>query len=140
MLFTSTAYAQDAAAAMGESSSLAGLLPVIIMIALFYVLLIRPQQKKLKNHKNMVDALQRGDKVITAGGIYGKVAKVEDTTLMVEIADEVKIKLDKNSIATVIDGAAAAAEDSAGKEKPSKKAKKTAEKDTSKLPAKAAND
>ena len=68
-----------------------------------YFLLIRPQQKKLKEHKAMIDALRRGDQVVTGGGIVGKVSKVqEDGTVEVEIAEGVKVKVQRHTIATVL--------------------------------------
>lgn len=133
MLLTSTAYAQDLGAAPTEATPLSGLLPVIIMIVLFYFLLIRPQQKKIKDHKKMVEALRRGDKIITAGGIFGSIARVDDDALLVEIADDTKIKIDKGSVSTVLTRSEPA--DTAEKPKKEKKTDKTAAKKP-----KAAND
>lgn len=76
--------------------------PLILIFAIMYFLLIRPQQKKVKEHQAMVAALRRGDTVITQGGVIGKVVKVkEDNELEVEIADGVKIRVVQNTIATV---------------------------------------
>ncbi|MDE2647645.1 MAG: preprotein translocase subunit YajC [Paracoccaceae bacterium] len=77
--------------------------PLILIFAIMYFLLIRPQQKKAKEHTNMVSNLRRGDNIITQGGIVGKVAKVkEDGEIEVEIADGVKVRVIKSTVATVI--------------------------------------
>ena len=77
--------------------------PLILIFGIMYFLLIRPQQKKLKEHQAMVAALRRGDQVVTQGGIIGKVVKVrEDGELEVEIADGVKVRVIQSTIATVI--------------------------------------
>ncbi|KIN60605.1 Preprotein translocase, YajC subunit [Sulfitobacter noctilucae] len=78
-------------------------IPLILIFAIMYFLLIRPQQKKVKEHAAMVAALRRGDQVVTQGGIIGKVVKVkEDGELEVEIADGVKIRVIQSTIATVV--------------------------------------
>ena len=78
-------------------------LPLILIFAIMYFLLIRPQQKKVKEHQAMVAALRRGDKVITQGGLIGKVVKVmDDNEVEVELAENVKVRVVKNTIATVI--------------------------------------
>ena len=100
-MLISPAYAQDAAA-VGGFGQLGSFLPLILIFVVFYFLLIRPQQKKMKQHRAMVEAVRRGDKVVTAGGIYGKISKViSDTELEVEIAEGVKIKVQRH---TVTDG------------------------------------
>jgi len=77
--------------------------PLILIFGIMYFLLIRPQQKKLKDHQAMVKALRRGDQVVTQGGIIGKVVKVrEDGELDVEIADGVKVRVIQSTIATVM--------------------------------------
>ncbi|MGY9034266.1 MAG: preprotein translocase subunit YajC [Rhodobacterales bacterium] len=77
--------------------------PLILIFAIMYFLLIRPQQKKAKEHTNMVSNLRRGDNIITQGGIVGKVAKVkEDGEIEVEIAEGVKVRVIKSTVATVI--------------------------------------
>jgi len=103
MLLTSVAYAQEAGAAeVPDPSPFAGILPIVLMVVLFYFLLVRPQQKKMGEHKKMISALRRGDKIVTSGGIYGSVSKVEDDVLHVEIAPDVKVKLDKNMVSLVL--------------------------------------
>ena len=98
-----SAQAQEAAAAAaGEPSIISGILPLILMLGVFYFLLIRPQQKKLSEHKKMVSALRRGDKIVTSGGLYGTIAKVSDDELQVDIAENTRVKLEKNSVAVVL--------------------------------------
>ncbi|WP_372993543.1 preprotein translocase subunit YajC [Sulfitobacter sp.] len=77
--------------------------PLILIFAIMYFLLIRPQQKKVKEHKAMVDGLKRGDQVVTQGGLIGKVVKVKDDgELEVELADNVKVRVVQSTIATVV--------------------------------------
>jgi preprotein translocase subunit YajC len=76
--------------------------PFIILIVMFYFLLIRPQQKRAKEHKALIDSLKSGDKILTSGGIYGVVTNVKDKVVTVRIAENVKIELDKASVASVI--------------------------------------
>ncbi len=99
-MFATPAYAQAAGGAMGAFTSF---MPLILIFAIMYFLLIRPQQKKLKEHKAMVEGLRRGDQVLTQGGIVGKVVKVaEDGIIEVEIAEGVKVKVIKHTIAQVM--------------------------------------
>jgi preprotein translocase subunit YajC len=77
------------------------LLPFAFIFVIFYFLLIRPQQKRQKEHQNLLSNLKTGDKVITSSGIHGLIANVKDTTFLVKIADNVKIEVDKNAIASV---------------------------------------
>ena len=99
-MFATPAFAQDAA---GSASAFASFIPLILIFAIMYFLLIRPQQKKMKEHKAMVEALRRGDQVLTQGGIVGKVTKVqEDGTIEVEIAEGVKVKVLRHTIAQVM--------------------------------------
>ena len=90
------AYAQEATSSAG--SGLIGMLPIVLIFVVFYFLLIRPQQKRAKMHKEMLGKVEKGDNVITTGGIYGRVTSVGDDSIMVEIADNVKIKLAKDAI------------------------------------------
>ncbi len=99
MLIT-PAYAQ---AAGGAGGAITSFIPLILIFAIMYFLLIRPQQKKLKDHKAMVDAVRRGDQVVTQGGILGKVTKVkDDNEIEVEIASGVKVRVVKSTISQVI--------------------------------------
>jgi len=80
----------------------AGLLPMVIIFVLFYFMLIRPQMKRAKEHKQMVDALQVGDEVVTGGGVLGKVTKVADAYVTLEIAKDTRIVVQRPSIQTVL--------------------------------------
>ncbi len=80
------------------------LLPLVLIFVVFYFLLIRPQQKKAKAHREMVSQVRRGDKILTGGGIYGKVIKVvDDHSVQVEISDGVKVQVARPTITTVVD-------------------------------------
>ncbi|QPH54347.1 preprotein translocase subunit YajC [Pontivivens ytuae] len=99
-MIVTPAYAQ---AAGGAGSGLASFLPIILIFAIMYFLLIRPQQKRMKEHRNMVEALRRGDQVVTQGGLIGKVVKVkEDNEVEVELAEGVKVRVVKNTVAQVL--------------------------------------
>lgn len=101
-MFVSPAYAQ-AAGGGSMMSGMNGILPIILIFAIMYFLMIRPQQKKMKEHQAMVEALRRGDQVVTQGGILGKVTKVkEDGEVEVEIAPDVKVRVLKHTITQVI--------------------------------------
>ncbi len=106
-MFISDAFAQTAGA--GEPSAIMQFLPFILIIAVFYFLMIRPQQKRMKEHKAMVSGLRRGDNVVTAGGIVAKVSKViDDNEVELEIASGVKVKVIRSTISTVVGNAAPA--------------------------------
>ncbi|CUH81496.1 preprotein translocase subunit YajC [Tritonibacter multivorans] len=86
-----------------DGNAIAQFIPLILIFGIMYFLLIRPQQKKMKEHQNMVEALRRGDQVVTQGGMIGKVAKVkEDGEVEVEIAEGVKVRVVKSTIAQVL--------------------------------------
>lgn len=89
------------AGAGGGMAAFQQIIPLVFMFAIFYFLLIRPQQKKAKEHKALLDALKKGDNVITAGGVHGKVTSVDDTIVTLEIATGVNIKITKSYIASV---------------------------------------
>jgi preprotein translocase subunit YajC len=95
------AFAMAGNAAQGQQGGYEGIIMLVAMFAIFYFLLIRPQQKRAKQHKELVTNLQAGDQVVTAGGIHGKIASVEDTTITVEVATGVKVKLNRSSITEV---------------------------------------
>lgn len=98
-MFVTPAYAQ---AAGGAGGAFASFLPLILIFLIMYFLLIRPQQKKVKEHQAMVEALRRGDQIVTAGGIVGKVTKVrDDGEVDVEVAQGVTIRVVKHTISTV---------------------------------------
>lgn len=99
-MFVSPAYAQ---AVGGGSSAILQFVPLIAIFAIMYFLMIRPQQKKAKEHQAMINAVRRGDQVVTAGGLLGKVSKVkEDGELEVEISEGVKVRVLKGTLANVI--------------------------------------
>lgn len=101
MFFVTPAYAQAAGA--GAASAITSFVPLILIFGIMYFLLIRPQQKKLKEHKAMVEALRRGDQVLSQGGILGKVVKVNDDGILdVEIAEGVKVKMPRSAITQVM--------------------------------------
>ena len=101
MFFVQPAYAQSAGGAGGSMAS--SLLMMVLIFGIFYFLMIRPQQKKLKEHRAMVDALRRGDQVVTQGGIIGKVAKVkDDNEVEVEIAADTKVRVVRSTIVQVL--------------------------------------
>jgi preprotein translocase subunit YajC len=85
----------------GSGSVFASLLPLILIFVVFYFLLIRPQQKRAKEHRAMLSALKKGDKVITSGGVYGVIENVGTNTVTVKIAENTKVKFGKSYIATV---------------------------------------
>ena len=92
-------YAQAAPSAFDALNSL--IVPTVLIIGIMYFLMIRPQQKRLKEHRDMVASIRRGDTVVTSGGIIGKVAKVDENELQVEIADGVKIKVVRSTVSEV---------------------------------------
>lgn len=96
-MFVSTAFAQDAS---GGGGALIQILPLVLIFVVFYFLLIRPQQKKAREHREMVAALKRGDRVVTGGGLHATVARVEDdATVILEIAPNVRVKARRATIA-----------------------------------------
>ncbi|MFD1623217.1 preprotein translocase subunit YajC [Azospirillum griseum] len=101
-MFVSTAYAQTAAPAAG-GDMIVQFLPLILIFVVFYFLLIRPQQKKMKEHKAMLSAIRRGDRVVTGGGIIGVVTKVgADDEVSVEIAENVRVRCLRSTINLVL--------------------------------------
>jgi preprotein translocase subunit YajC len=101
-MFATPAYAQ---AAGGGAAAFGSFIPLILIFAIMYFLLIRPQQKKVKEHQAMVAALRRGDQVVTQGGLIGKVTRVKEddqNEIEVEVADGVKVRVVRNTIAQVL--------------------------------------
>ena len=84
------------------SGGIAGFLPIIILFVIFYFLLIRPQQKKAKEHREMISDLKKGTRIITSGGIYGTIISIDDSTIGLEIAEKVKIKITRGNVAAVV--------------------------------------
>lgn len=108
-IFTATmAFAQDGGETGGLSALMGPIPMLIIMGAVFYFLLIRPQQKKSKELKNMLAGLRKGDEVVTRGGIYGKITGISENTVVLEIAPQVRIKLHRPSVSTLITPGASA--------------------------------
>ena len=103
-MFISTAWAQGACAGGGGFlGGLEGLLPIVLIFVVFYFLLIRPQQKRAKQHREMLASIRRGDRVITGGGLYGTVTKVvSDAEVVVQIAEAVKVRVARGTIAEVV--------------------------------------
>ena len=102
-MFISTAWAQTGAGDAGAGGMLSAFLPLILIFVIFYFLLIRPQQKRQKQHQNKLQAIRRGDKVLTGGGVFGTVSKVvDDNELQVEIAEGVKVRVARSMVADVI--------------------------------------
>ena len=89
----------EAAAASAGPSAIVSLLPLILLFVIFYFLLIRPQQKKVKEHKNMLGMIQKGDTTVTTGGIHGRITSVGEETVTMEVADNVRIKVSKEAVA-----------------------------------------
>lgn len=97
------AFAMGQAGGQGGQAGggLAGFLPIIILFVIFYFLLIRPQQKKAKEHREMIAALKKGDRIITSGGIYGTIVNLDETKIGLEIAEKVKIKITRGNVAAL---------------------------------------
>ena len=100
-MFVTPAYAQAAAPA-GGVSSIASFLPLVLIFVIMYFLMIRPQQKRMKEHRALVEALKKGDEVVTQGGLVGKVTAVRDNELEVEIAPGVKVRVIRSTITGLV--------------------------------------
>ncbi len=103
-MFISSAYAQTAPAAAGGDmlSSLSSMLPLVLMFVVLYFVMIRPQMKKQKEHRAMIDALAKGDEVVMGGGMLGKVSKMGDNYLGIEIANGVEIQIQRAAVVQVL--------------------------------------
>ncbi|WP_413892225.1 preprotein translocase subunit YajC [Candidatus Skiveiella danica] len=104
-MFISSAFAQTApaAAAGGDmQSSLMSMLPLVLMFVVLYFVMIRPQMKKQKEHRAMIDALAKGDEVVTAGGLLGKVTKLGEGYLSVEVANGIEVQLQRSAVVQVL--------------------------------------
>lgn len=98
--FISAAWAEAAPASTG--SGLASLIPLVLLFVVFYFLLIRPQTKRAKEHRQMIDALAKGDEVVTNGGLLGKITNLGDNFVVLEIAPNLEVKVQRQAIATIM--------------------------------------
>jgi preprotein translocase subunit YajC len=105
MLFDNLAFAMGGIGGTGggQGNPLGAFVPLILMFAIFYFLLIRPQQKKAKLHKEMIGNLKIGDRIVTNGGIYGNIVRMKDATIVLEIAENVQIEMLRNTVADKAD-------------------------------------
>lgn len=104
-MFISSAFAQTAPAAAAEGGfmgSLTGMLPLVLMFVVLYFVMIRPQMKRQKEHRSMVEALAKGDEVATAGGILGRVVDLDEQFLFIEIASGVKVQIQRSAVVQVL--------------------------------------
>ena len=105
-MFISDAFAQAAPAATGGTESMFGslgtMLPLVLMFVVLYFVMIRPQMKRQKEHKAMIDALAKGDEVVTSGGLLGKVSKMGESFLHVEVANGVELQVQRSSVIQVL--------------------------------------
>jgi preprotein translocase subunit YajC len=102
VFFISNAYAQSPTEALGLGGNLTSFLPLVLMFVVMYFLMIRPQQKRAKEQRAMMDALAKGDEVVTAGGLLGRVVKVVDTYVTIEVASGTEVLVQKSSITTLL--------------------------------------
>jgi len=100
--FISEALAEGAPATASQGDPISTLFFMVVIFAVFYFMLIRPQAKRAKEHRTMVSALSKGDEVITTGGIYGKLTKVSDDYVEAEIADNTTVRLQRQAVASVL--------------------------------------
>lgn len=127
-VFPAASFAQEASPA-AAGSPFASLMPLLLIFVVFYMFLIRPQQKRMKEHQGMLSALKKGDEVITGGGIVGKVVKVSDDKVTVEIANGVEVTAVKATLQQVVNSKAEPS-------KPAHQEKKKSEKNDNRLPSK----
>ena len=100
-MFASPAYASTGAGSAGAASFFMQIFPLLMIFVIFYFLMIRPQQRRMKAHRAMVDAVKKNDTAITAGGLIGKVIKVDDAEVELEIAPGVKVKVIKSTLSDI---------------------------------------
>ena len=94
------AYAMGQGGAAGQGTGgFSAFIPLILMFVIFYFLLIRPQQKKTKEHREMITRLKKGDRIVTSGGLHGRITAVGETTMTVEIAEKVRVKINRGNVA-----------------------------------------
>ncbi len=100
VLFTAVAYAAENAPRAG---GIIGLLPLILIIVVFWFILIFPQQRRQKQHKKMIESLQKGDKVVTIGGIHGTITQIGENTVIIKVDENTKLEVSKNAIAAILE-------------------------------------
>ena len=103
MISIAYAMGQGGEAAGQGAGGFSGFIPLILMFVIFYFLLIRPQQKKTKQHREMISGLKKGDRIITSGGIHGRITGLDETTLTVEISDRVRVKVARGNVGVRIE-------------------------------------
>jgi preprotein translocase subunit YajC len=96
------AYALGGGAGGEGTAGFTSFIPIILMFVIFYFLLIRPQQKRQKEHRSMVSNLKKGDRIVTSGGLHGRITGIDDTTLTVEIADKVRVKVARSNVSAMV--------------------------------------
>ena len=100
--FISDAFAEGAATAGQSDAGLLGMLPLLLIFVLFYFMLIRPQTKRAKEHKNMMENLSKGDEIITNGGLLGRVSDIGENYMTVKIADGVEVKVQRSAVSALV--------------------------------------
>lgn len=101
-MFISEAFAQTAPAAGSDTGGLMSLLPLVLMFVVLYFIMIRPQMKRQKEHKSMIEALAKGDEVVTSGGLIGRIAKLGDSFVHVEVANGVELQVQRSAVVQVL--------------------------------------
>ena len=99
--FISDAFAQGAGPS-GQTAGVLNIVMLLVFVAMLYFLLLRPQLKRAKQHKQMVEALAKGDEVVTSGGLLGKITQVEESFVAIEVAKGIEVRLQKSSVASVL--------------------------------------
>jgi preprotein translocase subunit YajC len=102
IVFISNAYAQATAAAQSTEQSLLGMLPLVLMFVVLYFVMIRPQMKRQKEHKAMIEAVAKGDEIVTAGGVIGKITKLGDSIVNLEVANGIELQIQRSAITQVL--------------------------------------
>ncbi|MFP4168523.1 MAG: preprotein translocase subunit YajC [Desulfonatronovibrionaceae bacterium] len=103
MFFNNLAHAMGQAEGQGQGNAFSAFIPLILMFAIFYFLLIRPQQKKAKNHRIMLQNLKKGDRVLTNGGLYGRIVDMDGDVLTLSVSDNHKVRINRGYVAGLAD-------------------------------------
>lgn len=101
-MFTGIAYAMGPQPGGGQGSGMWSFLPIILIFVIFYFLLIRPQQKRAKEHRTLLENLKTGEYVLTSGGIYGRITGIKNNIITLEISEKVRVKVNRGNIAGVV--------------------------------------